>query len=474
MIYTRRRGALGALMLLALVACGEDQAQSPTGTTEPIGDASRAGDVPLAWAAVGKRADLLGAVRTWNDYIMRFGTVGSVPPPIEARAVAMASTTMHDVLNAVRRRAEGYAYTGQASEPLSVEAAIAAGVRDVLVAVGAEAPFDPQAAADIEEAYTSYLANIPDGVEKDRGVALGGAAAAAMLAKRAGDGASGPVVTPYLSTGEPGKFRPLAGPAAPIGLAGVGALMNWGNVRPFVLTSPSQFRAPPPYGAASVQAAVQTPLYLADYAEVKAYGGVTSSVRTPDQTDLAFFWVESSTQGWNEAARVIAAQRHLDAWKLARLLAHVHLAQADAYIAVFDNKNFDEFWRPVTAIRLWNLDPATPGDPTWDVLSSTVAAIGGTPIIPDYVSGHAGAGGAGGEAIKANVPGQVKWSMTSGTSQSGQPRSWHSIDQAIRENSDSRVFVGFHFRHATVMGEAQGRAVGRYVAANSLAKVDDE
>jgi hypothetical protein len=385
----------------------------------------------------------------------------------------MAQTAVHDVLNAVRRRYEGYAYTTNATEQLSVEAAVATAVRDVLVAEASGPPFAPAAVASIAQAYTAYLAAIPASVEKDRGIALGRAAAAAMVARRAGDGSAGPVAGPYLSSGVPGAFRPLIGPAVPTGLGGVVPLQTWQNVRPFVLASGAQFRAPPMYGAASVQAAVQTPAYLADYAEVKAYGGVTSSVRTADQTDLAFFWVGSSTLGWNEAARVIGAQRHLDGWKMARLLAHVDLALNDAYIAVFDNKNLNQFWRPITAIRLGNMNAATPGDPTWEVLSSTVPAIGLTPAISDYVSGHAGAGAAAGEAIKANVPGRVAFSMTSGTSQSGKARSWGSIDEAVEENAASRVYIGFHFRHATVMGMAQGRQVGRWVTAHSLAKVDD-
>ncbi|MFL5520239.1 MAG: vanadium-dependent haloperoxidase, partial [Gemmatimonadales bacterium] len=460
---------LGTLGVLVLMGCTEDPATSSAGSAA---ESFTAETSPLAWAAPGKRADLLGAVTTWNDHIAEFGQRALVPPPVEARMAAMANTTVHDVLNAVKRRYAGYAYAGSVSEPLLVEAAIATGAHDVLASVGG---LDPSSSAPefIDDAYATYMAALPNGVEKSRGVALGRAAAAAMLAKRANDGSNAPLAGPYVSTGEPGKFRPLI-PPTNTGLAGITPLQFWGNVQPFVLTSSSQFRAPPPYGAPTVQAAVQTPQYLADYAEVKAVGGAVSSVRTADQSDIAFFWVGSSIYGWNEAARVIGLQRQLGAWKLARLLAQVHLAQADSYIATFDNKYHDHFWRPVTAIRLGNLDPATPGDPTWNVTSSAVAAIGGTPPVPEYSSAHAGAGGASGAVIMGNVPGKIAFSMTSPTSQTGKPRSWRSVDEAIRENSDSRVYVGFHFRHATEIGEAQGRAVGAYVLANSLAKLDDE
>jgi hypothetical protein len=471
MSNAKRGKVLSLLMLAALAACGDGPAPAPVyGSADAAAEADHA---PLAWAGAGKRADLQLAVTTWNDHIARFSRLALVPPPREARMAAMANTTVHDVLNAVRRRYAGYAYHGNATEPLQVEAAIATGVHDVLASVGTGLAVGNTAPAFIAATYADYMATLPDGVEKSRGIELGRAAAAAMIAARANDGSVGAFSVPYTSTGEPGKFRPLI-PPTNTGLSGQVAIPHWGGVRPFVMTSSSQFRAPPPYGAPSVQAAVQTPEYLADYAEVKAYGGVVSQLRTPDQADIAFFWVGSSIQGWNEAARVIGRQRQLGAWQLARLFAHTHLAQADAYIASFDNKYFDQFWRPVTAIRLGNLDPNTPGDPAWNVLSSTVAAIGATPPVPEYASAHAGAGGASGEAIKGNVPGRVAFSMTSSSSQTGQPRAWRSIDEAIRENADSRVYVGFHFRHATVVGEAQGRAIGQWVLANSLARIDDD
>ena len=144
-------------MLLGLVACGDDPASAPTSSAVVASEAA-----PLAWAAPGKRADVLEIVTSWNDHIMAFDRLARVPPPVESRAAAMAHTTVHDVLNAVRRRYEGYAYTANVTQPVSVEAAVATGVRDVLVAVGAVPPFNPQAAAYIVQAAAASLAGIPD------------------------------------------------------------------------------------------------------------------------------------------------------------------------------------------------------------------------------------------------------------------------------------------------------------------------
>jgi hypothetical protein len=41
----------------------------------------------------------------------------------------------------------------------------------------------------------------------------------------------------------------------------------------------------------------------------------------------------------------------LDLWDSARLFGLLNIAMADGYIASFDTKYDDDFWRPVTAIR---------------------------------------------------------------------------------------------------------------------------
>ena len=69
----------------------------------------------------------------------------------------------------------------------------------------------------------------------------------------------------------------------------------------------------------------------------------------------------------------------------ARLFALLNLAQADAYIAVWDAKYTYNFWRPVTAIRAADTDgnPDTAADPTWTPFLVT-------PPFPSYISGHSG------------------------------------------------------------------------------------
>jgi hypothetical protein len=77
------------------------------------------------------------------------------------------------------------------------------------------------------------------------------------------------------------------------------------DLTPFVLKDGSQFRPGPPYSLTSRK-------YAVDVNEVQRLGGdgvPTPSARTPDQTKIARFWLESSPLLWNRLARSVAPQR---------------------------------------------------------------------------------------------------------------------------------------------------------------------
>ena len=50
-------------------------------------------------------------------------------------------------------------------------------------------------------------------------------------------------------------------------------------------------------------------------------------------------------------------------------------------------------------------------------------------------------------------------------------RRWSSFSQAARENADSRIWIGFHFRRATDVGMDQGTRIGRIVVRSALRPV---
>jgi hypothetical protein len=183
-----------------------------------------------------------------------------------------------------------------------------------------------------------------------------------------------------------------------------------------------------------------------------------------EQEKIAKFWVESSAFGWNKAAKAIIAQKNLDAWKTARLFALLQMSIADAYIACLKAKMIHFFWRPYTAILLGDADgnPDTAGDPAWQVLWSPI------PPITDHPSAHAAAGGAAAELLKSFFDtDELNFSFESVTLP-GNPRSFSTLSDAARENSLSRIYVGYHFRKACMDGEALGKSVGSWVATHSL------
>jgi hypothetical protein len=401
----------------------------------------------LAWA---------DAVIDWNEtaasaaFAAGLSTPdGSIDPLHESRILAMMHAAIHDALNAIERRFQPYAFDSQAAAGTSPEAAVAAAAHDVLLVLFPQIPTDPPiftpaaATALVEAAYAAALTAIPDGPAKTQGIQIGQDAAAAVLALRAADGSDTPFLDSTYEPGpNPGDFQFIPG-------TDFAAAPGWGEVTPFVLTSSSQHLAKPPYALTSKK-------YAADFNEVKRLGAFNSTARTAEQTEIALFWVESSPQGWNRIARTVSAQHGLDLWENARLFGLLNFASADGYIADFENKYFYEFWRPITAIRAADADgnPDTVADPDWNSLRPTPAA-------PDYTSGHSVEGGAMSEVL-ARFFGTDKISFsTTSTTLPGVTRSFTSFSQAAEENGNSRVYVGFHFRHAVTEGIKLGRKVGK-------------
>ena len=402
-------------------------------------------------------------VAEWNTTALSVLIAGGQNPVMLTRGLTMVSVAMHDALNGVTRRYEGYAFEGSAEPNASAEAAVATAARDALVlAVPGFGSAAQQAAAIAmaDTAYTGALAKIPEGPAKTSGVAVGRAAAAAIVSLRKDDGAL--KEAPYAPGSAPGQWRPhpnpvpadppIPSPALALGYA-ASMLPGWGNMTPFTLLSGAQFRpAGPP--------ALTSEAYARDFNEVKRLGGKQSTARSPEQSQIARYWYEGSPQGWNRVARVVAAAKNLDRWELARLLALVNMGMADGFIAGWNTRYHYNLWRPVTAIRLADTDanPATEADPGWETFLNT-------PPIPDYPSTHSVLGAAA-AAVLAELFGtdQVAFTMTSGAPFAGITRSFTSFSQAAQENADSRVYAGIHFRTACRDGVALGQKIGRRAA----------
>ena len=384
--------------------------------------AAVAAAIALAAPALA-RAD---TITQWNRYATDalIGTAAQAPP-VSVLHLAMVHGAVYDAVNAIEGGHEGYLIPWRLGAPIaSMDAAAATAAYRVLVSiVPAQQPV-------LEAQYAASLAGIPDGTPKTFGIAVGGAAAAAMIAARTDDGRFGPFR--FLIGTTPGAWRPV-----------LPAFVNDPNawvkdVKPFLIRSASQFRSdgPPPLTSAQ---------YAREFDEVKSLGSATSTTRTADQTYVSRYWAEHPAGTWSRVVRTLSAGHGLSIVDNARLFAMLYLTAADALITVWDSKAYWSFWRPITAIREADTDgnPATQADPAWLPLVPT-------PPYPDEPSGHTAVSGSFLATLREFFgTDNVAWSDTNNA---GMTRSYSRLSDAIKEIVDLRVWSGIHFRTADEHG----------------------
>src|SRR6185369_6258246 len=202
-------------------------------------------------------------------------------PGRSSRAMAIVHIAMFDALDAVVGNYTSYTGTQAPHGPMSVDAAISQAARDTLAAMfpSQTATFDAYLAED--------LAAVPNAQQRANGIDLGHRTAAAILAMRLNDGSQMPephVGVDYFPSNLPGHWR-----QDPISLIPLALGAHWGECLPFVVSSTSQFRAPPP-------PAMTSSAYTAAYNEVKNLGGTgITTQRTQGQTFIGIFWAYDGT-----------------------------------------------------------------------------------------------------------------------------------------------------------------------------------
>ena len=361
------------------------------------------------------------------------------PAPVGQRELAMIHVAMFDAVNSIERRYRPYLVQLTAPKTTSQEASAATAAATVLAALR------PEAAGEVKVALATYLATIADGEAKSDGIKLGEAVATKILQARANDGANAPDA--YRPKTRPGVYVPT-----PITVASV-----WPAVTPFALTKPSQFRPQPPISLESKE-------WAADFNELKAYGGKTSTKRSAQQTETARFWLMVGAPGYHPVARQLIAAKQMSVIDSARFMALYAVALADAYIAVFDAKYHHEFWRPITAIRNGDINgnPATELEATWQPIENT-------PMHPEYPCAHCIQAGAAVAVIESVLGSLVipEVSLTS-TTAPGVTHRWTNLGAFSDEIANARIWAGFHYRFSTRVGTDMGRQIGEYVMKNVM------
>jgi hypothetical protein len=231
------------------------------------------------------RADM---VTDWNVNASTALFVTAAQPPAQSVLhMAMVHGAVYDAVNAIDGGHEGYLLTSRLATPSdSKEAAAAAAAHRVLLNIV------PAQQATLDAQYAASLATIPDGTAKTRGIAVGDAAAAAMIAARTDDGRFGSFTFSIGSAA--GAWRPTL----PAFVNDPNAWLKY--VKPFLIRSASDFRSKGPYELTSRR-------YAKEFAEVKSLGSATSTTRTADQTLAARYWAENPPATCSRIFRTLSA-----------------------------------------------------------------------------------------------------------------------------------------------------------------------
>lgn len=238
-----------------------------------------------------------------------------------------------------------------------------------------------------------------------RGVAIGRSAGDAMIERLQNDGFTSPW-TGTVPTG-PGIFIPVSLP--PAGAA-------FGNVKPYFMTSGSQFRPapPPPFGSVA---------FNTDLNEVLT----RTQNLTPDQLAFARYWdFPSGTPTpigyWNGVAADYTREHNLNERAATQVFALMHAAMFDALIGCWDAKYY--YW----TIRPSQANPA-------------ISLAFALPNHPSYPSGHSCSSSAASRVLTHFFPERAA-----------------ELASQVGDAGFSRILAGIHYRFDITAGQTIGTA----------------
>jgi PAP2 superfamily len=380
-------------------------------------------------------------VTDWDEIAVKtIQPPGPVPPisvDLTFRAAALVEVAMFNAVNCIEPKYRPYGMQAEPSPDTSQDAAAASAAANVLMQIVPN--------SNVKAILAEYLAKIPDGAAKDRGIKLGEEAATRIVQMRADDGTT--ARNAYRPVTEPGRYVPTAFTVG-----------YWATeAKPFVLKDAKQFHPGPPPD-------LKSDTWARDYNEIKEIGERYSTKRTPPQTETARLWLAAGPIAYHPIERQIAIAKNMSVVDSARFMAVLAVAEADAIQSVYASKWQYMFWRPMTAIRNGDIDgnDATERDATWEPLDIT-------PLHPEYPCAHCILSGAVTAAIEkmlgtTDIP-EVALSTPTAP---GVTHHYTNLNALADEVSLARIYAGFHYRNSTVVGRAMGRQIGDYVVATAM------
>jgi hypothetical protein len=443
------------------------------------------------WAPRPVRASDNVALR-WNDALLQAVRNTRMAPPQVSRALAIMHTSMYTAwaaydpvavsprLGGSLRRPAGEHTLANKEEAVSYAACRAlvdifpesqhAAFEELLRGLG----YDP--------ADTSPDPSTPAGV--------GNAAAAAVLEFRHHDGANqlgdlnpgaysdytgyAPVNEPA-RVDDPNRWQPLP---LPNGQAQRYVTPHWGLVKPFALTSASQFRPDPP-------ALYPSPRYRKQARELLRL----SAALGDREKVIATYWADGpSTETppghWCLFAQFVSRRDGHDLDDDVKLFFALANGLLDASIAVWDCKREFDYVRPVTALRFvyegrqvraW----AGPYFGTRRIDGGNWSPYIATPPFAEHVSGHSTFSSTCAEILKqftgsdafgasATIPAGSSPIEPGLVPANDVTLSWATFSDAADEAGMSRRYGGIHFKGADLQGRELGRKIGAEVWSKAL------
>ncbi|MCJ7638093.1 MAG: phosphatase PAP2 family protein, partial [Nitrososphaeraceae archaeon] len=404
-------------------------------------------------------------------------------PCRSSRAMAIVHIAMYESYLAIKGGYKSYlkqfGYVPIAPSGTSVEASISQAMYTTLVALF------PSQSQIIKAQLDFELNGIIDDQSKIDGINLGKEIAEIVLTLRNLDGSEISEITynEYINLNPVGN-TPGLWTQDPISQLPVALGYNWDKVKPFVMSSASQYRCPPLPNLDSM-------IYTASFNEVKALGGTGVTVRSEEQSNIGIYWAYDGAPNlcapprlYNQIAMQLAIEQKLNNSEMFRLMALINIAMADAGIASWESKYYYKFWRPITGIREKHSDGTSAPDGNPDTIpdlgyipigapATNSSGPNFTPPFPAYPSGHATFGGALFQMLrkilgKDDIPFTFVSDELNGTTNGRPliPRSFTSLSQAEEENGQSRIYLGIHWSFDKTTGITMGREISNLVYNN--------
>ncbi|HQQ35208.1 MAG TPA: vanadium-dependent haloperoxidase [Rugosibacter sp.] len=258
---------------------------------------------------------------------------------------------------------------------------------------------------------------------------------------------------------------------------------HWGSVKPFALTSGSQYRPTTP---------PQSPLSQEYLDQAKHVIDIQARL-TPEQKVIAEYWADGPNSElppghWTEFAAFVAERDNHDINQSIKLYFALANAIFDASIATWDAKRTFDYVRPVTAIRhLFRgkriLGWAGAGKGTQEILGEAWKPFQvptfPTPPFSEFTSGHSGFSMAAATVLK-RFTGSDKFGFfyAQEVPLKADPTEqvtdvvlhWSTFTGAAQQASESRLYGGIHFYEGNVVGLDLGEKVGNaaYAKAQDL------